>query len=834
MRTLRLYTVILATLLVTMALLFFTRAAARALPMARPASSGPDLVVEEIVLNPPNPHTYEPAWITVTVRNQGDAPAYGFRTHLYADPPEHPPTTTTPHTTRWGYFVTFPPGASVRMSYGEYTFTESGCGHVVYAWVDRDNQVIEGDEINNVKAITVCVEHDVVGADAYEPDGTCAQAREIPADGTPQVHNFDPRADVDWVQFYATHGITYTIAAAGTGAEAWPIFDVGDSCEIPSPLGTTSRMDFHALVTGWYYLRLENNQDSYDVLKSSYELTVRAESTGGTPGVSAVGPAWGYNDRNTNVVITGTEFSFPPLAELCPYQVGTCGHPCVQLLDTSWVNTQRLYAIVQANLNAGEYCLAVTNPGGKAGVLRGAFTVLSGQPDLREIRPTYGYADLPADLHVYGFNFAPGISVTLAGLPLQNPVVVNRTYLRATVPTGLSPGTYDVTASYGAGEGDVLPDAYTVLAPQDDLFAQAQELWVDPVMPRAGEIARLGLLVHRRGGEAALTQVAVRFFADGQTLGDAHVPLLSPDGQESTTRLDWVPPQPGNYQIAAVIDPHGQIPEASESNNAVTRTVTVLSPAADDQAPRVDSLVIEGGREMVTATLVHLDTVATDYPQPGGEGVSDLRYVEFEYSQGARLWIPVQDSGWVSYTIAHARHPWTLTPVGGIHYLQAWARDGAGNVSHYPYQQSINYLPVSEWVGRDQTRIYRQALAQGAPLRVTLTPFEGDPDLYVWPPDWQAGRPPWVSNRSGVQVDEVAFAAPVSGVYQIEIYGYTAAQYQLSIRVGATMAAFARQSAAGVVDKPWPHSPALPIADEPPRDLPRERFAIFLPLVIKP
>jgi hypothetical protein len=345
-------------------------------------------------------------------------------------------------------------------------------------------------------------------------------------------------------------------------------------------------------------------------------------------------------------------------------------------------------------------------------------------------------------------------------------------------------------------------------------------------------VARLGLLVHRQGGDASLSQVPVRFFADGQILGEAHVPLLSPDGQESTTRLEWVPPQPGDTLVTAVIDPDGQIPEASEANNTVTRTVTVLAPAVDDQAPRVDSLVIEGGRDTVTHTLVHLDATATDYPQPGGEGVTDLRYVEFEYSQGARLWIPVQDSGWVSYALAHAGYAWSLTPVGGVHYLQAWARDRVGNVSHYPYQQSVNYLPSSEWVGRNQTRVYRQRLAQGASLRVTLTPVWGDPDLYVWPPDWQAGRPPWVSNLDGGLVDEVAFTAPVSGVYQVEVYGYTAARYQLSIGGGAATRAPGRRSTARATGKPWPQSPAVSITGEPPRDLPGERVSVYLPVVM--
>jgi len=281
-----------------------------------------------------------------------------------------------------------------------------------------------------------------------------------------------------------------------------------------------------------------------------------------------------------------------------------------------------------------------------------------------------------------------------------------------------------------------------------------------------------------------------------------------------------------------MIDPGGTIPEASEVNNTVTRTVTVLSAAADGQAPHVDALVIDGGRETVTDTLVHLYATATDYPLSGGEGVRDLRYIEFEYSQGARLWIPVQDSGWVSYALSSANYPWALTPVGGIHYLQAWARDGAGNVSHYPYQQGVNYLPPSDWVGRDQTRVYRQRLAQGASLQVTLTPVWGDPDLYVWPPDWDDGRPPWVSNENGGATEQLAFTAPVSGVYQIEVYGYTASQYQLGIATEATIAASVMQSPTSVKGKPWPLSPAIPIRGAPPWDLPQASFAVYIPLVM--
>jgi hypothetical protein len=210
--------------------------------------------------------------------------------------------------------------------------------------------------------------------------------------------------------------------------------------------------------------------------------------------------------------------------------------------------------------------------------------------------------------------------------------------------------------------------------------------------------------------------------------------------------------------------------------------------------------------------------------------VSDLRYIEFEYNQGARLWLPVQDSGWISYSLASTNYAWTLTPVGGIHYIQAWARDGAGNISHYPYQQSVNYLPPSDWVGRNQTRVYRRALAQGASLQVVLTPVSRDPDLYVWPPDWQEGRPPWVSNLSGSEVDELTFTAPVSGVYQIEVYGYTAARYQLSIVTEA--AELALRFPPALLGKHWPITPAFDIGDAPPTDLPKERPFIYLPLLV--
>ena len=97
----------------------------------------------------------------------------------------------------------------------------------------------------------------------------------------------------------------------------------------------------------------------------------------------------------------------------------------------------------------------------------------------------------------------------------------------------------------------------------------------------------------------------------------------------------------------------------------------------------------------------------------------------------------------------------------------------------------------------NQGRIYRYTLQTGQRLTVRVEPLSGDPDLYVWPPDHENGRPPWVSNLSN-SVDEVSVEALVAGVYQVEVYGYSAAQYQLTVDITETAVASGRQPAGGI------------------------------------
>jgi len=780
-----------------------------------------DLVLDEFTMTPERPRVNEPVTITIQVRNAGAGEGPGWRVNLYVDPPDQPPTSTTPYSKTTAAFIPFPPGATATVELSGYTFATPGCQHVLYAWADPNEGIPESDETNNMRALYLCVdpsEPDVPGADEYEPDDDCsASASSISTDGTPQVRSFVPVTDTDYVQFQVTEGVSYTITAAGTGRDADPNIEISDSCNFAPPFGVTARVDFVAPTSGTYYLRLTNNEQDPDPNHTTYQLTVQEAPTGDPPILFSISPDSGVNDRNTNVIITGTQFIFPTLAELCLYRDDSCTDDCTQLSDTSWRSTQKLYAVVPTNLDAGSYCVQVTNPGGKRDRLPDAFTVYPAQPLPDDVVPNQGYGDVSTDLHIYGFNFAEGISLTIGTEGLENVKVINGTHVLATLPGGeggLLPGTYDLTASYPEGTPGELADAFTVLLPQEDLYAQSDELWRDPPTPHAGEPMNLGLVVHRRGGNDLLIDLTVRFSVNGTPIGDAVIPLIAVDGQVNTNYVPYTPPAEGVYTVTATIDPDQTVSESTRANNTVTRTIEVLPATGDTQAPHVDSLTIDGeSGQVVTATQVLLSATATDV---GGSGVAEIRYIEFEYNQGAQLWVPVQDSHWRNYTLNHSNYAWTLTPVGGIHYIQAWVKDAAGNISHYPYQRYVNYMPPTEGVGRDQVRIYRRTLAVSETLHVTLTPISGDPDLYIWAPDWQSGRPPWVSNLEGSEVDEVIFSAPVAGVYQIEVYGYTSARYQLGIATG-TAAARASRSSIGIQGfKRWLQSPTG--AGEPPND----------------
>jgi hypothetical protein len=537
-------------------------------------------------------------------------------------------------------------------------------------------------------------------------------------------------------------------------------------------------------------------------------------------------------------VINGVNFRATPTVRLSTYS----------LVNVVMVSGTILQASVPANLPPGSYDLIVANPDGETAILVAAFTVRTAQPAITSLIPNNGRSDLPNEINIYGFNFSSGAVARLGSATDLDTVFVNSSHLQATVPDGVALGTHNLTVTNPDNSTATAFNAYTAFQPaNDDLFANGYQIWTDPVSPRSRETAKVGVVIHRQGGKTVLTNVKARFYVgdpatDGILLGDGAIALLSPRSSDTTSTVDWTPPSPGAYILYAVIDPDNAILEAIETNNVVSRTLTVLPASPDVVAPHVDSFAMNNGNDETTERTVTLNASASD-PNPSS-GMKSILYLEFEYNQNAGQWVPTQGSGWLDYASGHAGFPWTLTPSAGMKYLQAWAADNAGNISLFPYRDLISYIPESDRVGFDQGRIYRFVLAKDQRLTARVEPVTGDPDLYVWAPDFNV-RPPWVSNREGNVVDELSFTAPVTGTYQVEVYGYTAARFRLAVSItnGATLQA-AQVHGGKALSKSEPSAPMLAITNEPgaqqglptaPIGLPAENNsrALFLPIVMR-
>lgn len=379
-----------------------------------------------------------------------------------------------------------------------------------------------------------------------------------------------------------------------------------------------------------------------------------------------------------------------------------------------------------------------------------------------------------------------GAVVTLSASPvitLTNTVRLDTETLRVVIPAGLESHAYDLRVVNPNG---VRSNArtYTVVDPEgeDDVYGTAYELYTDPVSIYEGEQVDLYLAVHRQGGKKTLADVTVRFYDgrpshSGDPIGEGHVFFLEPDGSQITAPVTWdTTGERGWHVIYAVIDPDDEIAETVETNNVVRREIKVQEQPGDSTPPAVTAFQINDGAEVTHAVDVELDVQAED--EPGGSGVDAMFFVELMFNQAIGQWVPVQGSGWLPYS---GHYNWSLLDSAGMHYLQAWAADGAGNISRFSMKARINYVPETDHVEANQVRLYRQQIAAGQRLTVVVTPLSGDPDLYVWPPD--TFDPPWFSNLGGTAEDRVSFVAQEDGVYQIEVYGYTSAEYTISIEV---------------------------------------------------
>jgi|GEM_PF-2998339 len=252
---------------------------------------------------------------------------------------------------------------------------------------------------------------------------------------------------------------------------------------------------------------------------------------------------------------------------------------------------------------------------------------------------------------------------------------------------------------------------------------------------------------------------------------DAHYRLLL--ANEERVPRPWL----GTYHLVALYERALTPAEVVQNFRAGPEATGSIPAPLSTAHPYVQSLTINNRADSSGSRQVPL-TVAALGATPD-RTVRSVLFTEYVFNPVTEAWVQVQQSDWQDYPGNPNSSTWELDPTAGVHYLHVWARDDQGTISQFPAEAFINYVPDADTLAVGQTRVYRYMLRAGAQFTARIEPRTGDPDLMVWAPS-DMPLQPWVSNLRE-QPDIISFAVPMDGVYQIEVTGYTAADYRLTV-----------------------------------------------------
>jgi hypothetical protein len=216
-------------------------------------------------------------------------------------------------------------------------------------------------------------------------------------------------------------------------------------------------------------------------------------------------------------------------------------------------------------------------------------------------------------------------------------------------------------------------------------------------------------------------------------------------------------------------------------------TVEWVARTRDTSPPRITGFEVQGAGGLVGQRELQIRLTARD---KGGSGVGGYFVREYVFSgDPADGWVRAGNSGgWQPYQQPGAEFTYTLSAKPGVHYLQAFVADRAGNVSRRAAIAFVNYAPDGATVAQGETQIFRFAPGAGVGTAVTMTVPQGggDPDLYVFGPIDDGVDPRLkiaLALQQNLPVEEQRFAA-VAGTYQVEVHGETAGSYSLRVATG--------------------------------------------------
>lgn len=118
--------------------------------------------------------------------------------------------------------------------------------------------------------------------DDFEPDNTCATARDITADGAKQTRRFIAPGDEDWVKFAIKAGESFIVLGDNTGAGVTPVITLFTSCnDVPgdaSVAEAATTVNAAVNTDTIYYARVRNQNSSVFGQNATYDLSVTASA----------------------------------------------------------------------------------------------------------------------------------------------------------------------------------------------------------------------------------------------------------------------------------------------------------------------------------------------------------------------------------------------------------------------------------------------------------------------------------------------------------------------------------------------------------------------------
>jgi len=198
------------------------------------------------------------------------------------------------------------------------------------------------------------------------------------------------------------------------------------------------------------------------------------------------------------------------------------------------------------------------------------------------------------------------------------------------------------------------------------------------------------------------------------------------------------------------------------------------SPVEDPIPPQVNRLVIGDG-DVLYDPQVRLQISASDNLE-----VSWMYLREWELAASPRPhWRVARSSGWLPY---QPEVEWTLGSSSGVHFIGVWVADAALNLSQIDHQalDFASLLLPGTTVPPGGLVPYLVYYPQGVEVKATLTPTQGNVDLYVWYPGnflW----PDQASVHPDTAAEEMVFTTSNDGTYLFLVHSTEASTYDFAI-----------------------------------------------------